>query len=255
MSVTETRPEAPKTTRCPSCGGLNPASAQWCGQCLTQFAPPAPPPPPPARSGSFSPERPKARVSPLLTGADPETDTEAPAPFAVPAEGITKGAFRVTEAGILWRCSACDTENPLESEICSASNTPIRQVLQSGSELPQRDPNKTAMYSLFMPGAGHAYLGLWGQAIARGVLSLWVIFTAIMGAMQRRGGTVIAIVFGLAAFGLWITAAHDAYWEAQGKSSRALLKGKMYVYIVLGLLMVLLVLLVGAGFAARSQGA
>lgn len=250
MSVTETRPEAPKTTRCPSCGGLNPASAQWCGQCLTPFVPPAPPEPV-EPAATYSSARPKARVSPLLTG-----EGRRPGAPELPPEGIKKGSFRVTDEGIFWTCRACETENPLESEYCSACNTPFREVLQTPeSTRPPRDPGKTALLSLFLPGAGHAYLGMWGQAVTRFVLSMWVIFTAIMGAIQQRGGTVIAVVFGLASFGLWGASAHDAYREAEGKPGMALLKGKMYMYIVFGLLLVLLVLLVGAGFQARSAGA
>lgn len=237
--MTEARSEAPKTIRCSSCGGLNPSTAQWCGQCLSRFAPPAPPEPP---SDLAPGERPRARVSPLLTGGM--------------VEGETRGAFRVTEEGILWTCRACETENPIELERCSACGTPFGDTLRGPEEAKvQRDPGKTAMFSLFLPGAGHAYLGLWGQAIARAVISVWVVFTALMGAVQRSGGTVIAIVFGFAATALWIVGAHDAYREAEGNRSLVLLKGKLFLYVVLGLLLVLLVLLVTAGLSARSARA
>jgi hypothetical protein len=175
----------------------------------------------------------------------------------MPSEGIRKGAFRVTDEGVFWTCPSCETENPLEQERCSACNTPFRTTLQVGgeSDRPQRDPGKTAVYSLLMPGAGHAYLGMWGQAIARGVLSIWAVFTALMGAMQQKGGLVIAIVFGMAAVGLWVVSAHDAYREAEGNPGMVLLKGKAYMYVVMGLLLVLVVLLVGAGLTAQNAGA
>jgi len=168
-------------------------------------------------------------------------------------EGDRKGAFRVTEEGILWTCRACETENPIDLERCSACGTAFSDTLKEPEAAREyRDPGKTAMYSLFLPGAGHAYLGLWGQAIARAVISIWVVFTALMGAIQRSGGTVIAVVFGLAAAALWVIAAHDSYREAQGDRSMVILKGKLFLYVVLGLLLVLLVLLVTAGLSARS---
>ncbi|MEA2461638.1 MAG: hypothetical protein QOH90_1815 [Actinomycetota bacterium] len=209
---------------------------------MTPFAPPAPPTPDFGSTG----ERPKARVSPLLTGEDP---TQV-------ASGVERGAFKTTDAGIVWVCRACETENPIDAYQCAACGTPFRETLREPEQKgPQRDPGKTALFSLFFPGAGHAYLGQWGQAIARGVISVWVVFTALMGAVQKNGGLAIAIVFGLAATGLWIASAHDAYRDAEGNHSLVLLKGKVFLYVVMGLLLLLIMLLIGAGFQARNLGA
>jgi hypothetical protein len=168
---------------------------------------------------------------------------------------VKQGNFRVTDEGIWWTCRSCETENPLEQEACSACGTPFRETLvDSGVERPTRDPGTTTLFSLFFPGAGHAYLGMWGQAVARGVISLWVIFTALMGAVQARGGTLIAIVFGLASLGMWAVTAHDAYREASGTPNLVILRGKLFLYLVMGLLLILLVLLVTAGFAVSGRG-
>lgn len=139
----------------------------------------------------------------------------------------------------------------MELQECRACGTPFAETLREREERPARDPGTAAMISLFMPGAGHGYVGMWGQAIARAVISIWVVFTALLGAVQRATGLVV--VFGLAAIALWVVAAHDAYQEAQGNSAAALLKGKVFMYVVLGLLGVLFVMLVGAAF--RAQGA
>lgn len=115
---------------------------------------------------------------------------------------------------------------------------------------PQRDPNTVALYSLFFPGAGHWYLDLRGQAVARAILSVWVVFVALLAGIQ--GSLTLAVPFGAAAFGLWVVAAHDAYREARGESAAVILKGRMFMYVVLGLLLLMVVLLVGAGLRARA---
>lgn len=108
----------------------------------------------------------------------------------------------------------------------------------------------TALVSLFMPGAGHAYLGMWGQAIARGAISIWVVFTALIGAIQ--GSVMLGVVFGTAAVALWAVAAHDAYREASGAPSAVLLKGRIFLYVVLGLLLLLMVMLFLGAMQARA---
>lgn len=102
------------------------------------------------------------------------------------------------------------------------------------------------MYSLFFPGAGHWYLGLKGAAIARGVLSSWVVFVAI--AAGVAGSVLMASLFGLTAFILWAVAAHDAYREATNQPGAVILKGKMFVYLVIALLLLMIALLVAASF-------
>lgn len=101
-----------------------------------------------------------------------------------------------------------------------------------------------------MPGAGHGYLGLWGQAFARAVVSMWVVTTAILGAVQQV--VLLAVTFGIAAVGLWVAAAHDAYQEARPAPEAVLLKGRSFMYLVLGLLGLLFVMLVAASLQARG---
>lgn len=216
---------APEKVRCPSCGGLNAPDASWCGQCLKRFDEP---PPPPA-----------APPSPAVT-------LDAPAPGAeVKAEikpGVEHGSFRSTETGILWRCSACDAENPLDEPACRVCGTQFAESLKPPpKKRTDRDPGTVALVSLFFPGAGHAYLGLWPQAIARGVVSVWVALMALFFAVGGKGGsTAIALLFGTVAFSLWVVAAHDAYREANDEPRQILLFGRRFTYLVLGLLMLLL---------------
>lgn len=167
------------------------------------------------------------------------------------AVGTRRGAFRVTERGVVWRCPRCENEHPLEVQTCTVCGTSFAEAVKGPeSERPARDAGTAALISLFLPGAGHGYLGLWGQAIARAVISIWVVFTALLGGVQRS--IPLVVVFGIAAVGLWVVAAHDAYQEAQGAPSAAILKGKAFMYVVFGLLGLLFVMLVVTAFQARG---
>lgn len=223
---------APEKLRCPSCGAKNPPDAEWCGQCLKRFQ--APPPPPPVAETPPPPSAPEGAA----TAVKP---------------GVERGNFRSTEEGILWRCTSCDNENRLEEQACSVCGTPFAAAIRPpDTERPQRDPGTTALISLFFPGAGHAYLRMWPQAIARGVISVWVILMTLFFAIGGKGGsTPVALLYGAAAFGLWATAAHDAFREANGEPKQVLLQGRRFTYVVLGLLMLLLASLFLTAFTNR----
>ena len=250
------------TKRCPHCGGLNPANADWCGQCLERFTPKPSPAPVIAPAAPTAPvDEPAVDIDALLAGINAPSTTEAPAaapsrpasPPPAAAVGASHGAFTVREHGVVWTCSRCDTENPLDQQVCSVCGTTFAEVVRPKEERPERDPGMAAMASLFFPGAGHGYLGLWGQAVARGVLHAWVLFVVLIAVLQRGPGSgAVGIVFGLAATGLWGVSAHDAYREARHESSQVLLKGKVFLYLVLGLLVLLLVLLMSSGLRARG---
>jgi hypothetical protein len=147
----------------------------------------------------------------------------------------------------------CETQNPLEAQVCSVCGTSFAEVVRPPDSRPQRDPNMAALVSLFLPGAGHMYLHLWPQGIARAVVSLWVMSVVLVSLLAggRSNTTSVAVTFGLVATGLWVAGAHDAFREARGEPDRAVLKGKVFLYLVLGLLMLLFFLLMSAGLRAR----
>jgi hypothetical protein len=225
-----------RARRCGACGGLNPPGAAWCGQCLTRFEPT------------------------LEKSEAPETEHDAP--DAPPPPPHTKGApssppgstFQVTDAGVTWTCSVCDTVNDLDHRVCQVCGAPFAKTVLPEDEKPQRDPNMVALLSLLLPGAGHAYIGHWGQAIARGVISLWVIMVVFVAALQRGAASsnLVMGVFGLVAFGLWGVGAHDAYREARDERALVILKGKVFFYLVLGLLLLLVALLMTAMIRANG---
>jgi hypothetical protein len=224
---------APDRLRCPSCGGLNAPDAEWCGQCLKRFQAPEPPPPPAPEPAAPEPPRPAAPA-----GLQPGVERGG----SGSAEGGIHGSFRSTDEGILWRCSSCDTENPLEDPVCAVCGKAFADSMRPPPPArAQRDPGMTAMISLFFPGAGHAYLGMWPHAIARAVVSVWVGLMAFFFGIGGNGGSAaVAVLYGLIAFALWMVAAHDSYQEASAEPGRVLLHGRRFTYLVLGLLMLLL---------------
>jgi hypothetical protein len=217
---------------------LNPADAQWCGQCLTPFA----------TSEKVAPPAPGEAHAPAPAGADPG----APAPIRTASASSDASAFTVTAEGIQWKCPACETQNPIESNVCSVCGTTFAQMVHPEPERDDKDPNTAALVSLFFPGAGHAYLGMWSEAIARGVVSTWAVAVALIAAFagEQSSGRLITILFGFVAFALWGVAAHDAYRSARREKSRVILKGRGFMFLVLGLLGVLLLIVVGSALNA-----
>jgi hypothetical protein len=262
-SDTSGRRGAVADARCPRCGALNPPDAQWCGQCLTRFevedtaehtdpggmtaAGPVEADPLTAPLEALEP---RPVVTPETAGTDPAPETGLP-PEVV---GVERGAFKVTGAGVVWRCATCGSENRIDDKVCSACNAPFAAtVAPSEGPKAQGDPGTAALLSLFFAGAGHGYLGLWPQAIARGVVHLWVVLTVVAGFTQTEsGGGVVAAIFVIVAMGLSLVSAHDAYREARHEAGAVILKGRNFLYLVMGLLLLLMMILVVTGLQARG---
>ena len=60
----------------------------------------------------------------------------------------------------------------------------------------------------------------------------------------------MTVIFALAALALWAVGAHDAYREAKGESGLVLLKPRIFVFVVVGLLLVMFTLLMIVGLKA-----
>ena len=189
----------------------------------------------------------------LEAGSQSPPAPKAPA-RAAGTSTASSGTFTVTEAGITWTCDRCDAQNPLEAQVCSVCGTTFAEVVRPKETRPERDPNMAALVSLFLPGAGHMYLHQWPQGIARAIVSLWVISVVLVSMLAggKNNTSTVAVTFGLVATALWLIGAHDAFREARGESDQAILKGRIFLYLVLGLLMLLFFMLVSAGLSARA---
>jgi ribosomal protein L40E len=278
--------KADDTLRCPDCWGLNPIDADWCGQCLRSFSPPQPPPPPPQETAEAPPlttesdplfgplpsSAPGSPTGPAGDGFDPLSDplgigfgsvdtiepsqrvSEGVEPAAEPAREVKRhGAFAVAGRDISWTCDRCDTDNELAAQICRVCGSGFGDIVRPAPERIQRDPNTVALISLFFPGAGHAYLGMWSQAIARAAMSTWVLAVVLVASLQRGvpGAGAIVALFGVTAFALWGVAAHDAYREASDEPHAVVLRPRMFLYVTIALLFLLFTSLMIAGFGAN----
>jgi hypothetical protein len=259
--------------RCPQCGGLNRAGAEWCGQCLERFVPPkpleipgaraggGPPPPPPPPPGSVQPQALPSELSqtesstvpghseaPLQNESNPNMTAMSP---QSPADGK---AFLVGTDGIRWACKKCETVNSIETDVCSVCGMSFADLLRPPApDKPKRDPNTVALISLFWPGAGHGYIGQWGQAIARGVMSfLMLAVTAVSFAQGGAGG--MATIFGGIAFSFWAVAAHDSFQEASNAPNKVILRPKYFLWFVLGVLMLMVGSILVQGLEASAAG-
>ncbi|HEX2052080.1 MAG TPA: hypothetical protein VHJ34_15810 [Actinomycetota bacterium] len=231
-----------RTMRCPACGGLNPSEAQWCGQCLERFD--APPP-----VAAPRPAVPPAPQAPEAT-APPPPEATAPPPHAPARVG---GVVRVSDAGMSWVCARCDAVNDFGAPRCGVCGSAFADSLREPETTPsRRDPNMAALLALLFPGAGHAYARHWPQALARAVLGLWTVLGTGVAVWQRGapGSVVLLVWYGLAAFGLWVVGAHDAYRAASGRDDLSLLRGRAFLFVVLGLLAVLVMSVLSAVSAA-----
>lgn len=232
------------TKRCANCGASNTETAEWCSQCLERFDAQVPEPAEPEPAVVGGPPAPPGEVAPAGTDHAKRMSSS-----------VDTGAFQVTEEGINWVCRTCGHSNSIDVFTCSVCGTTFADHVRPEVDRPQRDPATTAMISLFFPGAGHAYLGMWGQAVARGVLSLWVLLVAVVGLVDKDvpGSLIMAGLFGSVALLLWIVAAHDAFREATNDTARVILRGRRFLYLVLGLMALLFVAMLVALMTARSR--
>lgn len=228
-----------KAKRCPNCGASNSESAEWCSLCLERFL---------STEGGSPPQRepePAGVTAPRGVGAVQ----------TAPTPSVDTSSFEVTEGGIRWICATCGTPNALDVPACMACGMTFADTVRPKPQGAQGDPGKAALFSLFYPGAGHAYLGMWGQAVARSVLSSWVLLVTIVGIADRDvpGSLAMAAIFGVVALALWLVSAHDAYREATHEPDKTLLRGRRYLYVVLGLMALLFVVMFLALMAARGR--
>lgn len=235
--------------RCPKCGGLVGADAEWCTQCFTRLD-----------DAETTPAR---EETPTTTEASPGSDLEGgetapPRPSIsrppVPRSEIGAG-LRTKGENIVWDCPACGTENPIEAAACSACGTRFGQMFQEPAEERSMDPGRAAVMSLFFPGAGHFALGRKGEAFARGIIFAFALILglAALGPVRAgRGGTyllLMVISLGSAAT-LYLTSTADAGRAALGQQQ--ILSMRMLLYGAVGLMFAAVVLLTIAATQARG---
>ena len=166
-----------------------------------------------------------------------------------------RGAFQVSEEGIKWVCGTCGKSNSLEMSACDVCGSTFADTVRPKRERVHVEPATATLFSLFFPGAGHAKMGMWGQAIARGVLQFWILLVTTIGLLDKKvpGSLLMASIFGFVALVLWLVSAHDAFREASDQPGMVLLRGRRFLYLVLGLMALLFVVMLIAMITARSR--
>lgn len=180
--------------RCPSCGALVSADAEWCGQCYTRLD--------------------AGRTSTAVREAQ--------------ARGL-----EVVDGRTTWVCPSCEHRNPIEQDRCAVCGTAFARLFEEPEAPPALDPQAAAVWSMVLPGLGHWRLGRRGDAIARFAVFGWA-FGALSVLLVSRFGTgglgptfPLFALFASAALAIYVLSAVDAYRIAAGDepivSSRVLL--------------------------------
>jgi double zinc ribbon protein len=193
--------------RCPNCQALVTPEAEWCGQCFTSLRAPEP--------------------APVAGGVQSIR--------VVAAEGAPGDA---TAKLVMWPCPACDTENPIESNVCSVCGTPFGDLFRRDEAPPKIDPKEAFRRSLAFPGLGHRAIGRGGEGLARAILFLMCFAIALVAAVSGVGTVAIAAVaglFGMLGLLVYLGTAYEASKMAAG--APPLLSSRAIVWIVGGLLM------------------
>ena len=168
--------------RCPDCGALIAADAEWCGQCL----------------------RP-------LRAAPPEP---APAPRVLRRTG--EGGR--TEP--VWACPSCEHENPLALERCEVCGTPFASIFAEPVPEPRIPASSAFAWSLAWPGLGHVRAGRRVEGLARMVLFAWTFGAVLVLVVSRSGlGRTAPLLglYGVATLALYVLSAVDARRVAAGE--------------------------------------
>ena len=233
--------------RCPNCGGLVGADAEWCTQCFARLIQTE------AKETEQETATPAAAEIPGLEGI--ETTEDLPEFVHIPpASGMGAGLHAKGES-IVWDCAMCGTENPLEAAVCSACGTRFGQIFEQPAEEEPVDPGRAATFSLFFPGAGHFLAGRKGEGFARGIVFTFALLLGIFSIGPVRAGSGAAYLFMLVlslafAAGVYVTSTADAGRAARGE--KPILSMRMLLYGAVGLMFAAIAILTMVATSARG---
>ena len=188
--------------RCPSCGALVSADAEWCGQCYTPL---------------------ERREPNAVTASGSTPQAGGPTPTSPPVStGPIAGAIEIGAGKLAWTCPVCETRNPIEANECPTCGTPFSRLLEEPAHTPQVSPQTAAVWSLAFPGLGHWKLGLRTDAVARFAMFGWAFGALLILLVSRFGKGGLGPTFPLfllflgASLAIYVLSAVDAYRLASG---------------------------------------
>lgn len=206
--------------RCPTCGAIVSADADWCWRC-------------------FSSLRTELEPAASEPAAEPWTP---PAPAAAP----TRDPF--------WPCSVCGAENPIDLDVCAVCGTPFAQVMRTDVDRPTIDPRDAVIRSLIFPGLGHRAVGRPVDGLARGVLFAVTFGLGVLLALAAAGSGALVgafVLFILAGIGVYAMSAVEAHRLASGGS--LLVPTNVLMWTIVGVVFVGVSLLVLGAVTATHR--
>lgn len=230
-----TLPTVSEERRCPTCGALVSADAEWCGQCFSDLRP---------RPVPAVPAQPPAEVVAAPSGVA----APAPADDAVPPPGPDAPAAEQP----FWPCTVCGEHNPIAVDVCDTCGTPFVAVMR-GTPTRNVDPAAARRRSMLFPGAGHTLLGYGTDGFARGclfVVSLAVALFLLTGAPHTPAILFVVVVCVGLAGGVYVV----SLLEIDGLAERgALLVPSKYLLWTLVVVMFLVVGAIGLSVATTAR--
>lgn len=208
--------------RCPTCGALVIADAEWCGQCFTSLRP--------------APE-PEPAVSSVL---------EKPA-----SDGEERGGRTAAAA---WPCPTCGSQNPIELDVCGVCGTSFAQLLRQDEPGPTVSPRDAFLWSLTFPGVGHAKAGRAADGVARGtlfVLSFGLALVVMLSGVSSRPVFAVAVLLLVSGLTIYLGSAVEAYRIAEGGSP--FVSARVLLWATVALIMVSVSLLAMSVIAVNSR--
>src|SRR4029453_10440559 len=211
--------------RCPTCGALASADADWCGQCFSPLE----------RAGS------RAEAASPATSAP----TGTAGPKAI--RGPSGGAIEVEGGTLAWTCPVCAHRNPSGANGCPPCGPRLGGLPAGPEGAPGVEPQTAAVWSMLWPGLGHWKLGRRTDPVARFAMFAWAFGALLILVVSRFGKGGLGPTFPLfvlflgASLMIYVVSAMDAYrlgaGDAPVMSSRALLwtsAGVVFLSVLFG---------------------
>jgi hypothetical protein len=173
----------------------------------------------------------------LVDGGGGQSASEASTavPTAVAPEALAPDALQKL-GGARWTCERCHTENPYTLDACGACGASLFAPLVEKKRQARDVPEQTVLAASILPGGGFFALGLPGSGVAHFLLSAWALGMGI--AIPRP--LFVKLLFLACGVGVWAVSAWDALVTRRHDPQSVILRPKVMMGLVGGLLVVLL---------------
>ncbi|MDP9330776.1 MAG: hypothetical protein M3P11_09100 [Actinomycetota bacterium] len=215
--------------RCPNCGALVAADAEWCGQCFVSLR-------------ELDSQRPAAAPTSSATAE------------ASPAGSVDASKVATDRSLPTWPCPTCGHENVIDLDVCLICGTSFAALMRTDEKPPPIEPAKALRRSLIFPGLGHSLAGHGTDGIARGLLFAMLIVMALIVGLSGISSGVLLTVFtlfaGMAAV-IYLGSAWEAYRLANGEA--LFVSSRVVLWATVGIVMVSVALLALAATTATKR--